>query len=355
MRLKYHFEPKTGWINDPNGLIYFKGKYHAFFQHNPYAPVWDTMHWGHAVSDDLINWTELPIALWPDQEYENSLGCFSGSAVEKDGKMYIFYTSVSKNLTQTQSLAVSEDGFTFEKYEGNPIIGNIGVPDFRDPKVSYMLGRYYMVCGTGSGGVGKVLLYVSDDLYNWEFVSTLVEGEKYSKVIECPDFFELDGKYVLTFSQMFKNKYNSVNVMVGTFDGVKFTPEKEFNMESGPDFYAPQTFKDHLGRRIMIGWMINPRKHGQEGLDRAGALTIPREVKFENGVLKNFPVREAQHLLKTEDELVKICGDKVIVGRENECLSELDILPGEDIAILRDTRTIEVFVGGGRRSACLWV
>jgi len=244
---------------------------------------------------------------------------------------------------------------TFEKYEGNPIIGNIGVPDFRDPKVTKMFGRYYMVCGTGSNGVGKVLLYVSDDLYNWECLGTLIEGEKYGKVIECPDFFELDGKYVLMFSQMFKNKYNSINVIIGSFDGKHFTPEKEFNMESGPDFYAPQSFVDHLGRRIMIGWMVNPRKHGMEGLDRCGALTIPRELRIEDGVLKNYPVREAQHLLTTEDELVKVCGDKVIVGRESECLSELDILPGEEIAILRDTRTIEVFVGRGRRSACLWV
>ena len=121
-RLKYHFEPRTGWMNDPNGLIFYNGKYHAFFQHNPYKPVWGPMHWGHAVSDDLIHWEELEIALRPDMEYENTGGCFSGSAVEKDGVLYLFYTSVSEKLGQTQSVAISRDGVHFEKYEGNPVI-----------------------------------------------------------------------------------------------------------------------------------------------------------------------------------------------------------------------------------------
>ena len=91
-KLALHLQPERGWINDPNGLCYFQGKYHAFFQHNPKAPVWDTMHWGHAVSEDLLHWEELPIALYPDQPYESGQGCFSGSAVEKDGRLYLFYT-----------------------------------------------------------------------------------------------------------------------------------------------------------------------------------------------------------------------------------------------------------------------
>ena len=94
-RFQFHFEPKSGWMNDPNGLVYFKGKYHAFFQYYPHAPHWGQMHWGHAVSDDLIHWEELPIALYPDQEYEDDGGCFSGSAVVKDDRLYLVYTSVS--------------------------------------------------------------------------------------------------------------------------------------------------------------------------------------------------------------------------------------------------------------------
>ena len=121
-KLQYHVEPNKGWLNDPNGLCYFQGKYHAFFQHNPHAPVWDTMHWGHAVSDDLIHWEELPIALYPDQPYESTLGCFSGSAVEKDGTLYLFYTAVGENKAQTQCLATTQDGIHFVKHSENPII-----------------------------------------------------------------------------------------------------------------------------------------------------------------------------------------------------------------------------------------
>ena len=121
-KLALHLQPERGWINDPNGLCYFQGKYHAFFQHNPKAPVWDTMHWGHAVSEDLLHWEELPIALYPDQPYESGQGCFSGSAVEKDGRLYLFYTAVDSRLAQTQCLAWTDDGQHFTKYPGNPIL-----------------------------------------------------------------------------------------------------------------------------------------------------------------------------------------------------------------------------------------
>ena len=131
-KLALHLQPERGWINDPNGLCYFQGKYHAFFQHNPKAPVWDTMHWGHAVSEDLLHWEELPIALYPDQPYESGQGCFSGSAVEKDGRLYLFYTAVDSNLAQTQCLAWTDDGQHFTKYPGNPILphrpGQQGLP-----------------------------------------------------------------------------------------------------------------------------------------------------------------------------------------------------------------------------------
>lgn len=120
--MQYHFEPPRGWMNDPNGLIFYQGRYHAFYQHNPYAPKWDVMHWGHAVSEDLLHWEHLPMALVPDQPYEDDLGCFSGSAVEKDGRLYLFYTAVSHRFGQAQCVAWSDDGVHFTKYEGNPVI-----------------------------------------------------------------------------------------------------------------------------------------------------------------------------------------------------------------------------------------
>ena len=127
MRQKYHFMAETGWINDPNGLIYFKGKYHFFYQYNPYQSFWENMHWGHAVSDDLIHWEYLPVALAPSEPYEDHLkgGCFSGSAIEFDGKLYLIYTAATNHgngFVQTQCVAYSEDGIHFEKYENNPIM-----------------------------------------------------------------------------------------------------------------------------------------------------------------------------------------------------------------------------------------
>ena len=190
-RFTFHFEPHKGWMNDPNGLIYYQGRYHAFFQHNPHEPVWGPMHWGHAVSQDLLHWEELPIALFPDQPYEDDKGCFSGSAVERDGVLYLFYTAVSKQLGQTQCVAVSRDGKAFEKYKGTPVIAAPpaeGSYDFRDPKVVELDGKTYMVCGSGKDGVGKILLYEQGkDLFTWQYVGVLFESSEYGKVLECPD------------------------------------------------------------------------------------------------------------------------------------------------------------------------
>lgn len=137
-RLKYHAMAPIGWINDPNGFSMYQGEYHLFYQYNPYSAVWDTMHWGHAKSSDLVKWEDLPVALAPDQEYDSG-GIFSGSAIEKDGKLYVMYTCVSNDLQQ-QCIAVSEDGVTFEKVPENPVLTARDLPenalasDFRDPK-----------------------------------------------------------------------------------------------------------------------------------------------------------------------------------------------------------------------------
>ena len=143
MRQHYHFMAQTGWINDPNGLIYYKGKYHFFFQYNPYYGFWDCMHWGHAVSEDMVHWEYLPLALAPSENYDNHPrgGCFSGSAIEHDGKLFLMFTGTANNgegFEQTQCIAYSEDGIHFEKYEGNPVLtAPEGIPTdfFRDPKV----------------------------------------------------------------------------------------------------------------------------------------------------------------------------------------------------------------------------
>jgi beta-fructofuranosidase len=157
-RLNYHLMAEYGWMNDPNGFIEYEGQYHLFYQHYPYASKWGPMHWGHAVSRDLIRWEYLPVALAPDEAYDSG-GCFSGSAIEKDGKLYLMYTGhvvivPEVDYIQTQAIAVSEDGVHFTKSPHNPVIGIEQIPeqsskkDFRDPKVFERGGRYYVVLGS---------------------------------------------------------------------------------------------------------------------------------------------------------------------------------------------------------------
>ena len=355
-RFTFHFEPHKGWMNDPNGLIYYQGRYHAFFQHNPHEPVWGPMHWGHAVSQDLLHWEELPIALFPDQPYEDDKGCFSGSAVERDGVLYLFYTAVSKQLGQTQCVAVSRDGKAFEKYKGNPVIAAPpaeGSYDFRDPKVVELDGKTYMVCGSGRDGVGKILLYEQGkDLFTWQYAGVLFESREYGQVLECPDLFKLGDTYVLMFSQM-KVATDAVIVLTGRFDGKKFTPEAVYKPEAGPQFYAPQTFLAPDGRRIAIGWMYNWGRPLDKGAQSAGALSLAREIKLEKGGIRFAPVREAAPLLQKEDPYVKITQDTV----EITCQTEMPLCyRGRigQIEILRDTKSIEVFINGGEKNFSVW-
>lgn len=362
-RFQYHFEPRKGWINDPNGLCYFQGRYHAFFQYNPYEPVWGPMHWGHAVSEDLVHWKEEKIALIPDREYENDGGCFSGSAIVKDDVLYLFYTSVSKEKKQTQSVAYSMDGIHFEKYEGNPIIADSPLgdnTDFRDPKVFCYEGCYYMVCGAGIDGVAKMLLFRSEDLMKWSYVNCIYESDKFGQAFECPDIFPLGDKYVLMFSAMKPEKYATV-FLIGEFDGVAFKVEETQYVEGGEDFYAPQTFMDHRGRRILIGWFYHWGKELAEGVDFAGALSIPRELFMKNGRICNYPVEEAREFLAVQNEYVMVKENKLLITGFKGNVIEYDLSKLnqinriDDIHILWDEKAVEIFINKGTFSCAQWL
>ncbi len=347
--LDYHYHAKKGWINDPNGLCYFKGKYHLFYQYNPYDVKWDTMHWGHAVSEDLIHWEELPIALYPDMPYESSDGCFSGSAIIHNDEMWLFYTSVSEELGQTQSLVISKDGYTFEKYPGNPIIKNVPEDgtqkDFRDPKVFEHDGHFYMVTGTCKGELARVLLFRSDDLLNWEYRGILYESDEFLPVIECPDLFPVGDKWVLAFSIM-RRPEKSVALAIGDFKDEKFILEEISFLDRGPESYAPQSFLAPDGRRILIEWMNNWKFKRMPHDTFAGAFTVPREIFFnERNRLCLFPVREARHLLVKEDKDVVVAPDSVTVTAGKEPV----VFEGkvDSVDILRDNECVEVFINGG--------
>lgn len=314
MRQHYHFMPETGWINDPNGLIYFRGKYHFFYQCNPYGAFWDRMHWGHAISDDMLHWEYLPLALAPSESYDDypKGGCFSGSAIEHEGRLYLMYTGTANNgngVEQTQCVAYSEDGIHFEKYKGNPVLtAPEGVsPDcFRDPKVWRHEESFYMVCGASRGNRGLALLYKSEDMLHWDFVNVLAESRgEWGYMWECPDIFPVKDKYVMTFSPMGAGDHTSV-YMVGDLDYEtgKFDWSVSGEIDWGLDYYAPQSFLAPDGRRIMAAWsnewewMPHFKDWGptyREGW--CGFFNIPREVRMtEDGTLQFVPIREMESL-----------------------------------------------------------
>ena len=160
-KLLYHFRPSKGWNNDPNGLVYFNGYYHVFYQYAPdYEIPWkQPMHWGHARTKDFLEWEELPIALTPSEKYDGG-GCWSGTAIVKDGRLFLFYAAIAE--VSTVAIAVSDDGINFKKYEGNPVIATYpsdGGPDFRDPAVCFIDGRYYCVIASGNPEKKTGVLY----------------------------------------------------------------------------------------------------------------------------------------------------------------------------------------------------
>ena len=304
-----HLKAPAGWINDPNGFIYYKGKYHLFFQHFPYEPRWGTMHWGHAVSEDLVEWEHKGIALFPSK-YNDRNGCFSGSALERDGKMYIYYTGVryleqdpedihrclNDKFVSAQMMITSEDGEVFDNIKDkSTIIPVLEEPRIgcgthtRDPKVwRGNDGRYYMVLGSRTPqNEGKLLFYRSEDMRGWEYVNS-VSKPKLGWMWECPDYFEADGEKVLIFSPMgllkdgkeYQNIALCALVDFNESDCEMKLPEEYQLLDYGQDLYAPQSTTDSEGRRVMEAWARMP-----EPVDGKwnGMFCIPRVVEVRNG------------------------------------------------------------------------
>ena len=352
--LAFHVEPERGWLNDPNGLCYFGGKYHAYYQHNPTATVWTApLSWGHAVSEDLLHWEPAPIALSPDMPYESTGGFFSGSAYVEEGKIWFFYTAVGEDGVQTQCLATSEDGYHLEKYPGNPILTGGPIDptgrDFRDPKVfRWSDGSYRMVCGTGYEGRAAVVLYKSQDKLAWEYAGILFETRDMGPVLECPDLYPVEDKWVLCFSRM--DQPQRVTFLVGDFDGERFTPESVQHPAVGPNFYAPQSFLDPQGRRLVLGWMTPWGAPEDPDPVRSGCLTVPLEVTLDDaGTLCLFPVEEADSLLQKEDPCLRQGEWLFQITDGKKLLLERPAQEVWDARVLADTHTREVFINGGEQ------
>lgn len=321
---KFHIASNGGWINDPNGLCRYDGRWHVFYQLHPYGTQWGPMHWGHVSSPDMLHWRREPIAFAPSLEQERH-GVFSGSAViGDDGRPWIYYTghrwANGKDNTsgdwQVQMLARPDDDAmtTFTK-QGMIIDCPTDEVDhhFRDPKVWKTGDVWYMTFGVSSKeGRGQMWLYTSPDMVHWSFERVLFEHPDPNVfMLECPDFFPIrdaDGneKWVIGFSAMgakpdgFMNRnVNNAGYIIGTWrPGEAFRPETEFRLwDEGHNFYAPQSFHTD-GRQIMLGWMspfVAPIAMEEDGW--CGNLTLPREITMDaDGDLVTAPVEEMRGL-----------------------------------------------------------
>ena len=346
-RPQFHFSPPKNWMNDPNGLVYYDGEFHLYYQYYPDSNVWGPMHWAHAISEDLVHWKHLPVALFPDSlgtifsgsavlDWENTAGLQTGNLPS----MIAIFTQHSEDKLkqgrddfQEQSIAYSNDkGRTFNKYAFNPVIKNEGERDFRDPKVRWdeRFQKWIMVFAAGQ----KVKFYSSRNLLNWEYLSEFGIGEgAHGGVWECPDLFPLkivnEEKWVLLVSinPGAPNGGSGTQYFIGNFDGTKFTNENPNNttlwLDYGPDNYAGVTWSDipvKDGRRIYIAWMSNWNyAQSVPTINWRGAMTIPRELELKNtnsGIrVFSTPVNEmiklrkaAQNLDLLKDSLCKISG-----------------------------------------------
>ncbi|MBR0374192.1 MAG: glycoside hydrolase family 32 protein [Mogibacterium sp.] len=373
----YHFSPWVGWLNDPNGFTYYNGQYHLFYQYNPYSTYWDSMHWGHAVSDDLVRWTYLPCALAPDEPYDDA-GCFSGSAVPlPDGRLLLIYTGCqSENLDpdgkwpQMQCLAVG-DGIDFVKYEGNPVLREQDLPpagdiyEFRDPYIwTCQDGTFRTLAANASlegSRATQLTMYRSDDGFHWERDKVLFEDVlKIGVMWECPSFFPLDGSQVLMASPMNMEeeeangsirfpKGNNVCYMIGSYhdeEGVFRLHRSETGdaaydpVDCGLDFYAPQVRNMPDGRCIMIGWMQDPQTsnlHDDVG-KIFGQYTIPRELSLRDGRLMQKPVRELEAYRKDRVSYrnVAVGADEVVLPGISGRAVDLELsLQAKDCKVFR--------------------
>lgn len=358
-RPNFHFTPKKAWMNDPNGMFYYNGYYHLYFQHYPDDNVWGPMHWGHAISTDMIKWQEQPIAIYPD-----SLGTiFSGSAVvdisnssgfgetEKVAPIVAIYTNSLKlegsdNWKQTQSIAYSNDeGQTFTKYEGNPVIDNDDKKDFRDPKVSWdeERNKWVMVLAAGD----KIMFYDSKNLKDWQYLSEFGQDiGGHGGVWECPDLFKLpvkgtnDYKWVLfvSINPGGPNGGSATQYFVGDFDGETFKMDPEFEtslrenhnywIDFGKDNYAGVSFSNARkkdGSILMMGWMSNwlyaqivPTETWRSAMTVARTIQLSKNnagyrlITNPVNELKNYRSTKYKKESITVNKEIKIIGSEVI-------------------------------------------
>ena len=362
-RLGHHLMPPVGWLNDPNGLCWFKGRYHIFFQYSPFEVQGGLKFWGHYSSENLVSWKYEGTALYPDSPYDCH-GVYSGSAFVENEKMHLFYTGNVKldgeydyinNGRVTSTIHVeSEDGVHFGVKE--EVIPFKEYPKnytchIRDPKVWKEDGKYRMVLGGRlKEEKGSVLFYESEDLKKWELEHTLTTKKAFGYMWECPDYFTLDEAKVLSVSPQglkreeyrFQNIYQSGYFLMKEDGSVSEEDFCEWDM--GFDFYAPQTFTDNKGRRILMGWMGMPDADQEYvnptiGENWQHCLTVPRELSFYDGKIYQYPVEEMELLRKN--------------GRAmNEKNALMETEKAFDLEVQTESEYLEIRIGGDLMLKC---
>ena len=319
-RPQFHFTPPANWLNDPNGLIQWRGQYHLFYQYNPNGPFHGTIHWGHAVSDDLIHWRDLPVALAPTPGGSDAGGCWSGCAVDDGGTPTLLYTGINP---QTVHVATSADNLlTWDKYAGNPVIPELPPEiaataggDFRDPFVwraaGAPAGGWHMVIGTRIAGVGGLVLrYRSDDLLHWEYLGPVLQGDIHQTepfstgaMWECPNLLDFGAKQALLIStQDAAGRLMYPFYVTGVLQPSGFQSERQNILvhvgSTGGDFYAPQRLQRADGSYLLWGWLNEGRnEQARKRAGWAGAMSLPLAVSLAaDGCLALAPVPELQAL-----------------------------------------------------------
>ena len=397
-RLKYHMMPPIGWLNDPNGLIYFKGRYHLYYQFNPYASAPGKMCWGHFVSDDLISYVDDGVALKPDIE---DASAYSGGSIECDGKIHAFYTLHIENengKSEEVYRAVSSVGFCFDQgikvFDNEYLPANISRTDFRDPCPVKIGDTYYVFVGgkdeAKNKGVIIVLMGKTPDRLYYAF--TIGPFYELGEMGECPSYFRIGEKDVIIVSGCnvpergndFKNINSSVFI-VGRIDFENGKMEVDYirEIDKGDSFYAPQFIRG-IDEPVMIGWLemwekkypTQEKNHGW-----VGAFSIPRELSFKDGEICQLPVKALDGYLKEVPAgVVPKCADislkfngegslkikgsdgEVVVGNDSGVYLDTNLTNNMfgcvrrtnssfkecEVRILLDVSSIEVFVDGGK-------
>lgn len=402
----FHLAPPVGWLNDPNGLCYFRGEYHVFYQYHPFDAACGLKFWGHYKSRDLLAWEQCPVMLCPDQTYDLH-GVYSGSALCGEDGLYLYYTGnvkyegeydyISTGREANTVLACSPDGVHLSwkrllmRNQDYPAGLTLHV---RDPKVWAQDGKYYMVQGARTKeDAGVVLVFESPDRFQWRHINTIQTPESFGYMWECPDLFELDGQwFLLVCPQGLTEKGPGMeNVyacgyfpLYGDFRGAyelgPFVP-----LDYGFDFYAPQSFTDGK-RRLLFGWLGMPDAEYSNPTAAFGwqnCLTVPRELRCQDGRLVMVPARELEGLRETAREVrfsgrltaevpetaeIGItCGDRLslelsgLLLEASDGVLTLTVLEGgygrevrhapverlRSLRILADTSAAEIFVNGG--------